>query len=102
MDKKVNKITFKSRIHMLSWKLLAIFHDPIHDFGLNTGRMSSIVKYIQQVREQLKQHKTDVILLTFLSILDYAAMFIIYTIIYKFIINNYSICFIFYDIFIIV
>jgi hypothetical protein len=56
----VNKITFNSRIHMLSWKLLAIFHDPIHDFGLNTGRMSSIVKHIQKVREQLKQHKTDV------------------------------------------
>lgn len=45
---------------MLSWKLLAVFHDPIHDFGLNTGRMSSIVKHIQKVREQIKKHKTDV------------------------------------------
>jgi len=42
---------------MLSWKLLAVFHDPIHDFGLNTGRMSSIVKYIQNVKEQIIAHK---------------------------------------------
>ena len=45
-----------SPINMLSWKLLAVFHDPIHDFGLNTGRMSSIVKYIQNVKDQIIKH----------------------------------------------
>ena len=38
---------------MLLWKLLAVPHDIIHDFGLNIDRMSSIVLYINHMVEQL-------------------------------------------------
>ena len=40
-------------ITMLVWKLLAVFHDPIHDFGLNIERMSSIVLYINHMVDEL-------------------------------------------------
>jgi hypothetical protein len=40
-------------ITMLLWKLLAVSHDIIHDFGLNIDRMSSIVLYINHMVEQL-------------------------------------------------
>lgn len=43
-------------IHMLSWKLLAVFHDPIHDFGLSTSRMCSIVNYINAVKKSIDDH----------------------------------------------
>ena len=41
-------------ITMLLWKLLAVFHDSIHDFGLNIDRMSSIVLYINHMVDELK------------------------------------------------
>ena len=44
-------------IIMISWKLLAVFHDPIHDFGLNIDRMCSIVRYINHLKEDIKRHE---------------------------------------------
>lgn len=48
-----------SRIIMISWKLLAVFHDPIHDFGLNIDRMCSIVKYINDIQTLINNFQTD-------------------------------------------
>ena len=42
-------------ITMLLWKLLAVFHDVIHDFGLSIERMSSIVLYINHMAEELRE-----------------------------------------------
>ena len=42
-------------ITMLLWKLLAVFHDVIHDFGLSIERMSSIVLYINHMAEELRR-----------------------------------------------
>ena len=36
-------------ISMLIWMLSAIFHDPIHDFGLTIDRMAKIVMYIDHL-----------------------------------------------------
>ena len=44
-------------IIMISWKLLAVFHDPIHDFGLNIDRMCSIVRYINNLKEDIERHE---------------------------------------------
>jgi len=41
-------------VTMLLWKLLAVFHDSIHDFGLNIDRMSSIVLYINHMVDELR------------------------------------------------
>ena len=49
-DNYVNTVTLDP-ISMISWKLLAVFHDPIHDFGLNIDRMSSIVNYINHLKD---------------------------------------------------
>lgn len=57
-DSGVNKVTLNP-IDMLSWKLLAVFHDPIHDFGLSIDRMCSIVKYINHVKDEIKAHELD-------------------------------------------
>ena len=48
-------------ITMLLWKLLAVFHDPIHDFGLNIERMSSIVLYINHMVDELRIRVTPIV-----------------------------------------
>jgi hypothetical protein len=48
-------------ITMLLWKLLAIFHDVIHDFGLSIERMSSIVLYINHMADELRNREPQVI-----------------------------------------
>lgn len=48
-------------ITMLLWKLLAVFHDVIHDFGLSIERMSSIVLYINHMADELRQRELPVI-----------------------------------------
>ena len=48
-----------SRIIMISWKLLAVFHDPIHDFGLNIDRMCSIVKYINDIQKLIDEFQRN-------------------------------------------
>lgn len=40
-------------IAMLTWMLSAIFHDPIHDFGLSIERMAKIVLYIDNLVQEL-------------------------------------------------
>lgn len=52
----VNTVTLDP-ISMISWKLLAVFHDPIHDFGLNIDRMSSIVNYINHLKDLIHQNE---------------------------------------------
>lgn len=54
----INEVILNS-IHMLSWKLLAVFHDAIHDFGLSIDRMCSIVKYINHVKDLIKSFEND-------------------------------------------
>lgn len=49
-DDPVERNTMKfCPISMLIWMLSAIFHDPIHDFGLTIDRMAKIVMYIDHL-----------------------------------------------------
>ena len=48
-----NNIIKLDSIAMLIWMLSAIFHDPIHDFGLSIERMSKIVLYIEHLVQEL-------------------------------------------------
>ena len=48
-----NNIIKLDPIAMLIWMLSAIFHDPIHDFGLSIERMSKIVLYIEHLVQEL-------------------------------------------------
>jgi hypothetical protein len=58
-QKEAKNIVRLSRIIMISWKLLAVFHDPIHDFGLNIDRMCSIVKYINDIQKLIDEFQKN-------------------------------------------